>query len=436
MSQADPSSILTALMSVDVATTDADGCARMLGETKRLRGWIDALEAKVTRRAGELHDQAGAAPAADLHAKCGGVSSAEGKRKERRSKTLDDAPSFGDALESGDIGAEHVDALANATARLDDDIKDQLFGHEDDLLDDARRMTPEEFGRSCRDLGRRLEKDQGIERNKRQRRDTFVSRKLNARSGMIEGRFALHPELANKIFGPVDRHVATLISEGAQAGDPDCRNRTVDRGRLAAEALGELVAAGNQRLHPGVADVTVIVTDHTVETGELDGDSVCETADGAALPPASVRRLICGGNITPIYVDANGNPFDFGRTIRHANRQQRRALRALHRTCAFAGCDVTFDRCEIHHIIPWEQGGATDLANLLPLCSRHHHVVHEAGWSIELTPDRTLTIRQPDGTVFATCFPDVPAPRTPSNTRADRNERSATRRRSDRQPAA
>ena len=411
MSTPDPASTLTALVAVDVSTVDADGCARLLGDTKRLRGWLDAFEAKITRRAGELHDTSGSAPAADLHSKCGGVSSAEGKRKQRRSKTLDDAPGFGDALESGDIGAEHVDALANATARLDDAIKDQLLDRHDDLLDDARSMTPEEFGRSCNDLARRLERDHGIERNKRQRNETFLSKKVNNRSGMVEGRFALHPELANKIFGPVDRHVRTLVTEGEQAGDPECRHRTVDRSRLAAEALGELVAAGNHELHPGTSDVTVIVTDRTVESGELDDESVCETSDGNPLPPASIQRLICGGNITPIYVDANGNPLDVGRTIRHANRRQRRALRAMYRTCAFHSCDIGFDRCEIHHIIPWEQGGPTDLINLLPLCSRHHHLVHEHRWTLHLADDRTLTIRQPDRTIYATSVPDVPPQR-------------------------
>ena len=428
MTSNDPISTLTALQAVDVATVDADGCARLLGQTKQLRGWVDAFEARLTRRASELHETSGAAPAADLHAKCGGVSSAEGKRKERRSKTLDEAPSFGDALASGDIGAEHVDALANATTKLDDDLKNQLFDREDDLLDDARRMTPEEFGRSCRDLIRQIEKDHGIERNKRQRNDTFLSRKVNPRSGMIEGRFALHPELAGKIFQPVDRHVSSMVADGERSGDPDCANRNVDRNRLAAEALGELVAAGQQQLRPGVADVTVIVDVTTVTTGEIHEHTICETADGSPLPPASIRRLVCGGNISPVYVDADGNPFDFGRTIRHANRAQRRALRALYRTCAFAGCDTGFDRCEIHHIVPWEQGGSTDLVNLLPLCSHHHHVVHEHGWSLELAPDRSLTIRQPDGQIFATCIPDVPPQRKQTSGRRERP--------TNRQPAA
>jgi hypothetical protein len=435
MSSSDPLATVTAIRAVIAETASSDDCTRVLGDMKRLRGWLDATEARFTRRMSELHEADGTAPAADLHTKCGGVSAAEGKRKERRSKTLDDAPSFGDALETGEISAEHVDALANATSSLPDDVKDQLLDYEDDLLDDARRKTPEEFARSCRDLARKIERDNGLERNRRQRKETFLSRKLNAASGMIEGRFALHPELANKVFGPVDRQVAAMITEGAAAGDPECQNRTVDRNRLAAEALGDLVAAGHQQIRPGHADVTVIVDHQTAISGELHDHSICETSDGSVLPPASIQRLMCGANVTPIHVDSLGNPFDHGRTIRHANRAQRRALRALHRTCAFRDCDVAFERCEIHHIVPWELGGPTNLINLLPICSRHHHLVHEQGWTLELSPERILTIRQPDGSIFTTCEPDVPPRRQGRRACADKPA-DRLGREPDRQPAA
>ncbi len=411
MSSPDPAAELTAIFAVDVSAADPTECATVLGATRRLRGFIDQVEAGVTRRMIELHEQQGAAPAADVHTQTGGVSSAEGKRKERRSKTLDEAPSFEDALGAGEIGAEHVDALANATAKLDDDVKHELFDREDDLLDDARRLSPEEFGRSVRDLARVIERDNGIERSTRQRKSTFLSRKTNTATGLVEGRFALHPELASKVFGPVDRHVSTLIKEGAAAGDPECVDRSVDRNRLAAEALGELVAAGNRHLHPGTGDVTLIADAHTVASGDLTDESVCETGDGSAVAPATVSRVMCNSRVTVVFVDEHGVPLSAGRTARHANRAQRRALRAMYRTCGFGDCDVPFDRCEMHHIVPWEHGGSTDLDNMIPLCSRHHHVVHEGGWQLELSDDRTLTVRQPDGHVFTVSEPDVPPQR-------------------------
>ena len=198
-----------------------------------------------------------------------------------------------------------------------------------------------------------------------------------------------------------------MVADGERQGDADFVRRAVDRSRLAAEALGHLVASGHDRERPLEADITVIVDADTLIDGELHDHALCETGDGVELPPASVRRLLCTGRVTPVIVDSSGAALDAGRTIRHANRKQRRALRATYRCCAFGECDVTFDRCEIHHILPWESGGSTDLRNLVPLCSRHHHVVHEGGWRLELLPDRTLVIRQPDGTEFTRCRPDL-----------------------------
>jgi hypothetical protein len=406
MSSHDPLSTLAGLTGADVANADPDSCAHLLGEAKKVRGWLDSFEAKVSSQLRHLHESAGAASAADEHSRCGGVSSAEGKRKERRSKTLDEAPGFADALSNGEIGAEHVDALANHTAKLDDEIKDQLLDLADDLLDDARRLTPEKFGRSCGDLIRRLEKDHGIERNRRQRQQTFLSRKLNPSTGMTEGRFALHPELANQIFGAIDKEVAAMVHAGERDRVPEFLDRTVDRNQLSAEALGRLVAGGHQQRRPLEADVTFVIDQRTGVTGRLHEHSVCETSDGSPVPPASVRRAMCQGRIVPIIIDTDGQRIDAGRTVRTANRKQRRALRALYRTCAFGECDVPFDRCEIHHIVPWEQGGPTDLQNLIPICSRHHHIVHDFGWQLDLSPDRTLTVRRPSGEVFATAGPD------------------------------
>ncbi len=53
-------------------------------------------------------------------------------------------------------------------------------------------------------------------------------------------------------------------------------------------------------------------------------------------------------------------------------------------------------------MIWWRHGGRTDLDNLLPLCTRHHHEVHDGGWDLSLGDDRRLTVRCPDGTVRIT----------------------------------
>ena len=93
---------------------------------------------------------------------------------------------------------------------------------------------------------------------------------------------------------------------------------------------------------------------------------------------------------------------DLGRSCRLAGRAQRRALRGIYATCAIPGCAVRYDSCKLHHVIWWEDGGSTDLVNLLPLCERHHHCVHEQGWIVTLGPHRELTVTTPDGQVMTT----------------------------------
>jgi hypothetical protein len=100
-----------------------------------------------------------------------------------------------------------------------------------------------------------------------------------------------------------------------------------------------------------------------------------------------------------------------GHCKRLANREQRRALRAMYRGCAHPDCNVTFDRCHIHHVRPWEDVGPTDLDNLLPLCFEHHHLVHEGGVHLTIDASRTLTWQQPDGTVRTSPFEPLLTPR-------------------------
>ena len=101
---------------------------------------------------------------------------------------------------------------------------------------------------------------------------------------------------------------------------------------------------------------------------------------------------------SPLNVSGDGVVLDEGRSRRTATVEQRRALRAMHRSCVHPDCAVGFEHCDIHHITPWWDGGTSNLANLVPLCSRHHHLIHDTHWTLTLAPDRTVQWRRPDGT--------------------------------------
>jgi HNH endonuclease len=69
------------------------------------------------------------------------------------------------------------------------------------------------------------------------------------------------------------------------------------------------------------------------------------------------------------------------------------------RHCAFPGCRQRPAACQVHHLIPRSQGGATALTNLVLACSFHHLIaIHRWGWRLALNSDGTTTAISPDHT--------------------------------------
>ena len=58
-----------------------------------------------------------------------------------------------------------------------------------------------------------------------------------------------------------------------------------------------------------------------------------------------------------------------------------------HKTCAATGCERPYAWCELHHRQPWSQGGRTDLADAIPLCSQHHHRAHDTTYDSSRMPN-------------------------------------------------
>ena len=154
----------------------------------------------------------------------------------------------------------------------------------------------------------------------------------------------------------------------------------------------------------GRAEVTVII-----DTTNLDpnGSPTVDWGIPVKIPWSRIKGLCRTARLRPVIIhngaviDADGE-LNLGRTSRLANRAQRRALNAIYATCAIDGCNVSFNHTKPHHVHWWRHGGPTNLANLLPLCSKHHHCAHEGGWLLTLGPNRELTIELPDGQIMRT----------------------------------
>ena len=100
----------------------------------------------------------------------------------------------------------------------------------------------------------------------------------------------------------------------------------------------------------------------------------------------TLRRICCDAEFTLATHDTTGNILNLGRSVRDPNLHQRRAVKIRDKHCVFPGCDTPPNRCQVHHIHFWRNGGCTDLCNLALVCHFHHHLVHEDRWTLAAAP--------------------------------------------------
>ena len=108
-----------------------------------------------------------------------------------------------------------------------------------------------------------------------------------------------------------------------------------------------------------------------------------------AITARGAQRLSCDAVAELLVVDKRGHLDAISTRWRTAPPGMRRyVLMREHGKCRFPGCHTQIR--EVHHIIHWANGGPTETSNLVGLCSHHHHLVHEGGWTLSGHPDHTL----------------------------------------------
>jgi Domain of unknown function (DUF222)/HNH endonuclease len=114
---------------------------------------------------------------------------------------------------------------------------------------------------------------------------------------------------------------------------------------------------------------------HTTVVVHLDAkDKVAQLHLGPLLADAERRYLTCDATCE-VWFEREGQPIGAGRATRVISRRLRRALEYRHSTCAVPGCGATRG-LHAHHIRHWEDGGPTELDNLVLLCPYHHRLHH------------------------------------------------------------
>ncbi len=395
MSPPDPDTAFAVLRAADPEVMDRDQLAELATRLKTHRAWIDSLQVRITRRQRALADEGRAEAPKDLLAREGGQSGRDARAGDDREKVCTALPSFEDALAGGAVSAGHVDAIASAVRGLDQVTAAEFYANCSTLLDKAQSQGVDAFGQTCRDLARLVTAEHAagsdVAELERQRAASRIKRWTDRETGMRHTLISLDP-VRDKIFWTAVSHALHKVRH--QPGHAKTSWQQL-------EVEGLLAACSGGPSGERVPSLILLCDLDTMRAG-VHANTVCETEDGTPLPVEVIRRLACEADIIPVVLNGRGEALAVGRSQRLATPAHRAALRAMHRTCIGPTCDVPFEACQIHHVIPWEEGGATDLSNLAPLCTNDHHLVHEGGWKLTITSDRIATWSRPDGTVYHT----------------------------------
>lgn len=367
-----------------IASMSIDEVRARLSEVCVLQARLDAekiaLNARMSTLVGDPETPMVVVPERELTTH-GGLTSREARELVARGAVSEVAPTMVEALLEGCTTAAHLDVLGRGL-RMVGDRREEFLTHISELVDAATTMKVSEFGNLVRETARSVVVDDGVSTLQRQQRETFFSMRTDEEGCLlVRGKF--DPLSAAVLTSKVGRLVEAMFHSGDRDVPVEVMPWVEPNDHRQAQALialisGSVVAnACGDGVGPTVrAEVIVHIDLDSLRDG-LGAETVCRTASGADLPVETVRRLACEADIIPLVLDGRSVPIDVGRAKRLATVHQRRALEAIHTTCAVPECDVRFDRCHIHHIEYWEHGGPTDIANMVPLCGEHHRAVHE-----------------------------------------------------------
>jgi hypothetical protein len=328
-----------------------------------------------------------------------GLDPATAREKVRVARALGQLPAIDAALKLGKLSYAKVRALTRV-ATVETEAK---------LLDAAMYSTGAQLERLCRGYRTAMTADNALPPPERSvhRRDLP--------GGMVKLEVVLAPDEADLVLGALDRarevtrrqtdHVSAetraRAAEDASAETPADANRPSRADGMVA--LAESYLAGNPGTGNGGERFQVMLH---VDQDPLapDGTLAGTLDDGTRVSAETLRRVACDCGLVAVGHDKTGTNLSIGRRSRSIPPAIRRALLLRDRGCAFPGC--THNRfLHGHHIQHWLHGGETSLDNLSLLCSHHHHLVHEGGWSVERTAEGDLCFRAPDGIAL----PTVPA---------------------------
>jgi len=321
----------------------------------------------------------------------------------RHSKILDE-------MAADAVSAAHVDVLSRAVGHRRAHLLDDP-GHLETLLAAARALPVDHFATVARRWALLADDElaAGDYQDRHLRRGVYLARMLDGWVG-ISGTIA--PEAGAALEAALDR-ICPPDPREDPAGTRTLPQRRADALGLLAESFlgGGTSPADNDNnndnkvshtaTRPGPATLLSVVVDAGTLTGLPPATSAPALAtvrcdmDGMPVGRDTLRRIACDTVLSRVVMRGPSVVVDVGRSRRLVTSTQRRLLAIRDGGCVVRGCRRPPLWCDVHHVVSWIDGGATDLDNLVMICRRHHTLLHEGRWRLVRRPDGTWTSAPP-----------------------------------------
>ena len=307
-------------------------------------------------------------------------------------------PHLAAAQRAGEVTPEQVGIITHALARVDRPGFDPaaIDAGEELLTRFAHQFGPRDLRRLAEQVIDAIDPD-GTQPKEKLNADRRFFHLRQTRDGGYAGEFRLTGDCGAKLqalLGPLakPRVNTTVGPDGQLIEEPDPRHHG-QRMHDALEDVGDRVLRSETVPDSGGTPATVIITINVDDLLNKTGYAV--TSDGTLIRAETAAELADQAEIYTAFLTQQGQLLRLGRTRRIASRSQTIALHARDGGCSFPGCDTAPEWCERHHIVPWIDGGSTDLDNLTLLCRYHHHNFTSRGWDCSINNDGLPEWRPP-----------------------------------------
>jgi len=319
-----------------------------------------------------------------LHYRCD-LSMNAAREKVRVAHALKTLPNIAAAFSTGELSYSKVRAMTRVAGAH----------NENELLSFALQTTTARVEERCREL--RCGTVDSLEGAQR----AFTNRSLRVSRNAGRGTMTITGELPTDSGELVEKALDKARDDSVSNVEFIDDLGPARRESWSARQADAMVSMAGSFLS-GNVDQSRNTSDDYLVTIHVDQSALADGNGRSSLPIESVKRLCCDGHTVIIGEDEKGEPLNIGRKTRTVSTAIKRALQSRDKCCAFPGCHHT-RFVDAHHIEHWSAGGETSLDNLMLLCSQHHKLVHEGGFTIERDYKNRWYFKRPDGRAVPAC---------------------------------